>query len=145
MSRGANVAATSTEARLRFVLVRLARSLRNSGPGLSASQISAMATVDDEGPLRVSALATFEGVDPSVATRVVTSLEAEGLLRRVSDPADGRACLVELSPAGQSVLADLWRSRTEGLGARLERLSETERRHVDAALSALERLARDSD
>ena len=102
-----------TAARLRLVMVRLARALRHQGStALSPSQVSALASVDEFGPLRISALASLESVGAPVATRVVASLEELDLLTRTEDPDDKRASLVELSEHGRSVLAALWSERT---------------------------------
>ncbi len=135
---------TPVAARLRLVLMRLGRTLRREGGhGLTPSQISALATIEDLGPMRISGLAAHEGIDPSVATRVVASLEGQGLFERADDPEDKRACVVGLSARGRDVLAALWHERTVGLTSRLERLSAEERRAFEAALPALEKLARD--
>jgi DNA-binding MarR family transcriptional regulator len=134
-----------TAARLRLVMVRLVRALRHQGSaGLSPSQVSALASVDEFGSLRISALAALESVGAPVATRVVASLEELDLLRRTEDPEDRRASLVELSDHGHDVLAALWTERTIGLSSRLERLTPAERTRVELALPALEKLARDS-
>jgi DNA-binding MarR family transcriptional regulator len=131
--------------RLRLVLMRLGRTLRREGGhGLTPSQISALATIEDLGPMRISTLAAHEGIDPSVATRVVASLESQGLFERADDPEDKRACLVDLTAQGRAALASLWHERTVGLTSRLERLSAEERRSFEAALPVLEKLARDS-
>jgi DNA-binding MarR family transcriptional regulator len=133
-------------ARLRFVLMRLARALRReSRSKLTASQISALATLEESGPLRISVLATHESMDPSVATRVVAGLESLGLVERKVDPDDKRACLVDLSDGGRRELTELWTERTLELGARLELLSPAERRSIDAALPALEKITREDD
>src|ERR1700691_2776132 len=127
-------------ARLRFVLMRLARALRReSRSKLTASQISALATLEESGPLRISILATHESMDPSVATRVVAGLESLGLVDRKVDPDDKRACLVDLSDVGRRELTELWTERTLELNARLELLSHAERRSIEAALPALEK------
>jgi len=106
--------------------------------------MSALATLEDFGPLRISALAAHEAMDPSVATRVVATLEADDLLQREHDPLDKRASLIDLSPHGRDVLADVWRERNRGLSARLELLSPEERRAIEAALPALEKITRDA-
>ena len=130
-------------ARLRLALVRLTRTLRRSGTSkFSASQVSALATIEEYGPLRISALAAHAAMDPSVATRVVASLTTAQVLQRAEDPDDRRACLVELSPQGREALAELWRERTLGLSERLERLEVSERQLIAAALSVIEKLAR---
>ena len=133
-----------TAARLRLVMFRLARALRHEGStALSPSQVSALASVDEFGPLRISALATLESVGAPVATRIVASLEELDLLKRTDDPDDKRASLVELSDHGRDVLAALWSERTIGLSSRLERLSPAERTRLELALPALEKLTRE--
>lgn len=134
-----------TAARLRLVMLRLARALRHQGTtALSPSQVSALASVDEYGPVRISALAALESVGAPMATRVVASLEDLELLKRTEDPEDKRASLVELSDRGRQVLAALWRERTIGLSSRLERLTPAERSRLEQALPALEKLARDN-
>ena len=134
-----------TAARLRLVMFRLPRALRHQGTtALSPSQVSALASVDEFGPLRISALATLESVGAPVATRIVASLEELDLLKRTDDPDDKRASLVELSDHGRDVLAALWSERTIGLSSRLERLSPAERNRLELALPALEKLTRES-
>ncbi|HEV3267503.1 MAG TPA: MarR family transcriptional regulator [Acidimicrobiales bacterium] len=137
---------TSTSAaRLRMALVRLARTLRRHGdPGLSPSQISALATVEEFGPMRISTLATYEAMGAPAATRVVASLEELRLFERSDDPDDKRASVVKLSDVGRATLAKLWNERTIGLSSRLERLTAKERAAIDAALPALEKLVRDN-
>lgn len=133
-----------TAARLRLVMFRLARALRHQGStALSPSQVSALASVDEFGPLRISALATLESVGAPVATRIVASLEELDLLKRTDDPDDKRASLIELSDHGRDVLAALWSERTIGLSSRLERLSPGERNRLELALPALEKLTRE--
>jgi DNA-binding MarR family transcriptional regulator len=133
-----------TAARLRLVMFRLARALRHQGTtALSPSQVSALASVDEFGPLRISALATLESVGAPVATRIVASLEELDLLNRTDDPDDKRASLVELSDHGRDVLAALWSERTIGLSSRLELLSPAERSRLELALPALEKLSRE--
>jgi DNA-binding MarR family transcriptional regulator len=127
------------------VLVRLVRALRHQGStALTPSQISALATLEELGPLRISALATVESVGAPVATRVVATLEELGLIGRTVDVDDKRAWLVELTDLGRATLATVWGERTVGLSSRIDRLSSAERSKLEAALPALEKIARDS-
>ncbi len=135
----------TSAARLRMALVRLARTIRRHGdPGLTPSQISALATVEEFGPMRISTLATYESMGAPAATRVVASLEELDLFERRNDPDDKRASVVDLSDVGRATLAKLWNERTIGLSSRLDRLSVKERAAIDAALPALEKLVRDN-
>jgi DNA-binding MarR family transcriptional regulator len=132
-----------TAAELRLVIGRLIRSMRqhNAG-GLTPSQVSALATIEEFGPIRISDLASRESVGAPVATRVTTSLEELGYLKRVLDPQDKRACLVELTSAGHKVLKNLWEERTVGINQRIQMLSKNEITALNAALPVLEKLAK---
>jgi DNA-binding MarR family transcriptional regulator len=91
----------------------------------------------DNGPQRQAALAAEFDTDSASMTRTVQRLERAGYVRRVPDPADGRATLVEPTAAGLSL-----RARIEQMWARLEELTvadlspEQQRR----ALSSLRKL-----
>ena len=132
-----------TAAELRLVISRLIRSIRqhNAG-GLTPSQVSALATIEESGPIRISDLATRESVGAPVATRVTTSLEDLGYIKRVQDLLDKRACLVELTPSGQKVLKNLWEERTAGINQRIQMLTKSEIAALNAALPVLDKLAR---
>ncbi|MGC8498058.1 MAG: MarR family transcriptional regulator [Acidimicrobiales bacterium] len=132
----------STAARLQLVTGRLMRMIRRHGAaGLSASQISALATIEEWGPLRMSSLATHESLVAPAATRLVAGLEERTLIRRCADPADGRAALVSLTPEGSATLAALRRARAVGIEERLATLTASEREVLEQALPILERLA----
>lgn len=62
--------------------------------------IEALAT---HGPMRVTMLAAWQGVDKSTVTPQVRRLERAGLVDRRGDPVDGRASLLTLSVAGRQV------------------------------------------
>jgi DNA-binding MarR family transcriptional regulator len=137
---------TQTATRLRLVVARLARAMRQHGAaGLTPSQLSALATIEEFGPIRLSDVAGHECVCASVATRVVATLEELGHVERIADTTDRRACLIDLTDAGRSVLQDLWGERTAGLSSRIERLSTADVRVLNGALAVLEALVRDHD
>jgi DNA-binding MarR family transcriptional regulator len=69
----------------------------------------------DTGPLRQTDLAAEFDTDSASMTRTVQRLERAGFVRRRPDPVDGRATLVESTPAGMAL-----RGRVEQLWARLE-------------------------
>jgi DNA-binding MarR family transcriptional regulator len=133
-------------ARLRLVIARLARTVRqHAAAGLTPSQLSALASIEEHGPIRMSDLAAYESVGASVATRVVDSLEKLDYVARVSDATDRRACLIELTDAGRRVLQELWHARATVLIDRIGRLTPAQSATLVAALPVLEALVRDAD
>lgn len=133
-----------TAAGLRLVIGRLTRSIRNHGAaGLTPSQISAMASIEELGRVRISDLATRESMGAPVATRIIASLEELGYIKRIQDTLDKRACLVELTLSGQRVLKNLWEERTVGLNERIQKLTKSEIDVLNAALPVLEKLAKE--
>lgn len=136
--------AAELASRLRLSIGRLMRQLRHQNVGgLTASQLSALYTVEKHEPIRLSDLACYERVSPPTLTRCVASLEELGLLERRPDPDDGRAALITLSPSGRKLTADLRRERTTILTGRIEGLDAAQRRALAAALPALEALTAD--
>jgi DNA-binding MarR family transcriptional regulator len=63
------------------------------------------------GPLRVSLLAEHVYSDISTVSRQVTTLVSYGLAEKVTDPLDGRACMVSLSTEGIELVEHLKASR----------------------------------
>jgi DNA-binding MarR family transcriptional regulator len=133
-----------TAARLRLVISRLARAVRqHAAAGLTPSQVSALATIEEFGPIRMSDLAGYELIGAPVATRVVSSLQELALVQKAHGSTDGRVSLIELSDAGRETLNELWNERAAGLTARIERLRPDQIAVLTAALPVLETLVRD--
>jgi DNA-binding MarR family transcriptional regulator len=65
------------------------------------------------GPLRVADLAVKMCVDASTVSRQTAWLVNDGLLRRTSDPADGRASVLALTERGKSVAAVVAKRRRD--------------------------------
>ena len=142
-SRTAAPAETDAEtaARLRLAVMRLARLLRGQDEeSVTTSQLSALATLEGRGPLPLGELSGIERVKPPTMTRVVASLEDQGLVVRTIDDLDRRVARVAVTEAGRALLARSRRRRNAFLAARLGALTEAERAAVRDATDALERL-----
>jgi DNA-binding MarR family transcriptional regulator len=127
--------------RLRLPVTRLARILRQQDQlGLTPTMTAALATIGREGPLTLGALAASEQVSPPTITRVVSKLEAAGLVRRRPDRADGRVTRVELSAAGRRQLEAGRIRRTAWLSTRLRDLPPEDLVRLEQAAAVLERL-----
>jgi DNA-binding MarR family transcriptional regulator len=128
-------------ARLRLVVTRLARQLRQRAVvDLTPSQISALATIERSGPVTLGELAALERVQPPSVTVVVTRLEEKGLVVRRQDPQDRRVVRVETTKDGRRLLARSRSRKDAELDRRLRRLSDEERATLASAAAILERL-----
>jgi DNA-binding MarR family transcriptional regulator len=73
----------------------------------AAGTLSLLQLIADNGPIRPSEIADLQEVHPSLVTRRIRELEDAGHARVAADPADGRSCLVTLTPAGAGELERL--------------------------------------
>jgi DNA-binding MarR family transcriptional regulator len=130
-------------ARLRRVIARLSRMLNESASaeGLSPSQASVLAVVGAHGPIGLTELAEIEGINPTMLSRIVTKLDALGLLRRTPRPNDQRAALVEATAAGHATSDRIRASRSSAVTKILDGLPPETTATLLQALPALEALA----
>ncbi len=129
-------------ARLRVAVLRLARRLRKYDlAGLTPSQLSTLATVGKDGPVRLGDLAAAERIAPSTLTRLVNVLEERGYLQRKPAPDDARAYLVTITGPGREALERIRLEAISWLNQILMTLPDDQRAALSAALPALEELA----
>jgi DNA-binding MarR family transcriptional regulator len=134
-----------TAPRLRAVIGRLSRRLRptaaGTAAGLTPTRISVLMHVVRSGPVRLSELATSEGINPTMLSRVVSDLADAGLLERVSDEGDRRSAWVKGTASGRRLVERIRRERTDALNVAFAEMSESEQVMLEKALPALEQLA----
>src|SRR5690348_17096317 len=92
---------------------------RQSPTTLSSSTVTALDRLQAEGPLRVSELAVREAMTQPGVTLLVNRLAGAGYAERVPDPTDGRATLVQITPAGVAALRERHAVRAEVLRRRM--------------------------
>jgi DNA-binding MarR family transcriptional regulator len=139
-------ARTELAARLRLAVGRLHRRIRIDGrESIPPLQLSALVTVEQHGPLRLSELARREAVTAPTMSRVLAALDEQGLVVRAADPQDARGVLVSLSDTGAARLAEVRSHRTALVARRLARLDDEQRALLVAALPALEALLVDEE
>ncbi len=128
-------------ARLRAAIMRLSRRLRKHDlADLTPTQLSALATVARDGPLKLGDLAAAERIAPSTLTRLVSALEERGYLARGPVPGDARASMVSVTEAGTLVLRRIKHETTTLLTDSLLTLPPDQLAALAAALPALEHL-----
>jgi|SRR5919197_1055061 DNA-binding MarR family transcriptional regulator len=133
-------------ARLRLAVGRLHRRIRIDGrESIPPLQLSALVTVEQHGPLRLSELARREAVTAPTMSRVLAALDENGLVVRSPDPQDARGVLITLSDEGQRQLNEVRSHRTALVARRLRRLDAQQIEALTAAMPALEALLVDDD
>jgi DNA-binding MarR family transcriptional regulator len=143
MTRGTTTDVDHVRAYL--ALGRIYRALRRdtADDPVGSSGLSALATIVQNGPMRLGELAATEGVAKPSMTRIVAALDELGAISRTTDPDDGRAALVRATRRGRSMIEAGRAARMMALRRRIERLGETDRAALTAALPALEALVQD--
>ena len=132
-----------TVERLRAALGRTSRFLRSTdaGEGLTPTELSILATINRRGSLRLTELAEFERVNPTMLSRIAGRLSEAKLISREADADDRRAVRVEATAAGRALHERIRAERTAALAAHLAELSDDDAAALLAALPALEALA----
>jgi DNA-binding MarR family transcriptional regulator len=100
----------------RLIRAEMDRRVAEAGLGVTAGEARALAHAARSGSVRQNVLAERMGIEAMTVSGYIDRLEARGLVRRRTDPADGRARLVELTPSAEIVLAAV-RSIAAGLTA----------------------------
>lgn len=130
--------------RLRLGVTRLARRLRREAEaGITPSLLSALSTVEREGPMTIGDLGAAEHVQPPTMTRIVAALVEAGLLERWTDPRDRRVSWVRATAAGTRLIARSRSRKDAFLARRLRRLEPRELAVLEEAVGILERLVQE--
>jgi len=112
--------ALATADALHSAAIHLLRGVRkeDAQSGVGPARLSALSVLVFAGPMRLTDLAAVEQVKPPTMTKIVTGLEAAGLVRKGVDRADLRATRLEATARGVKLLQ-------EGRRRRVARLAET--------------------
>lgn len=129
---------------LASAVTEVARLLIREGVHVNRTSLSVLANLRD-GPRRITDLAACEFISQPGMTTLVSRLEDEGWVERRPDPADGRAVLVAVTPAGRKMVAAAIAARTEALRRRIAPLGAKDRQALAKAVEALQSLTQDAD
>ncbi|WP_375478602.1 MarR family winged helix-turn-helix transcriptional regulator [uncultured Jatrophihabitans sp.] len=129
--------------RLRIALGRIARQVDRqvAGDGMTRSQLSVLGSVARAKSVRMSELADVEGVNPTMLSRIVGKLEAQGLVLRSQLADDRRGVSVAITADGARLHSRLRRQRTKLFAERLAGLPDEHVAALAHAVPALESLA----
>src|SRR5216683_2449478 len=87
-----------------------------------------------------SELARELALDAGYLSRILGSLERDGIVAKAPSPSDGRQSLLSLTAAGRQAFAALNAQSAEQIGALLARLPSAEQARLVAALDTVERV-----
>ncbi|HEY0185976.1 MAG TPA: MarR family transcriptional regulator [Cellulomonas sp.] len=133
-------AVRTVEAQVAMLLRLSERGRRSAARRLGELERSAylvLGVLDAAGPANVNAIADALRLDPSTMTRQVLAMEQAGHVVRRPDPTDGRATVVETTPAGRAALAATREDRAQVYAEILDGWSAGDRRTLAAMLSRL--------
>lgn len=97
---------------------------------LSFTSLSVLHTLSRAGACRLSDMVRTEQIKQPTLTAAVAKLERDGLVRRSPDPSDGRASMLSLTAAGQSIVSRRHAERVEGLRRLVDRLPPADRERL---------------
>lgn len=132
---------------LRISVSRLARRLRAERlakglePGLSDTQLAALAALERHAEMTPGELADHEKVQPPSMTRVIAALEERGLVTRAPHATDRRQVVLRVTEPGRAVVQQSRQLREAWLARRLHELTPEERATLRAAAPILEKLS----
>jgi len=109
---------------------------------IGITAMSALGRLDQDGPVRLTALAAAEGISQPSMTQLVQRLERQQLLTRVDDPEDGRASLIAIADAGRALRAELRRNRHERLAELISTVSEEDQASLALAMHVAQLIVR---
>ncbi|HEY2949350.1 MAG TPA: MarR family transcriptional regulator [Micromonosporaceae bacterium] len=132
-----------TAVTLRDAITQLHRRLRQTRPvgDLTATQLSALTSLELAGALTPRELADAERVRPPTMTKIVAKLEERGLVQRTPHPTDGRQVILAATEQGRALQAQFERQRNEWLARRLAELTPEERDTLRRAAEILRKVA----
>lgn len=138
------VSAAQLAVLLRDAITRLNRRVRQTRPvgDLTATQLSALASLELADAMTPRELADAERVQPPTMTKIVGKLEDHGLVQRTPHPTDRRQVILAVTPQGREMLARFERAREEWLTQRLAELTDDEREILRRSAEILRRVAR---
>jgi DNA-binding MarR family transcriptional regulator len=132
---------TELASRLRLGVTRLARKLRREAePGITQSQLSALATIERHGPMTIGELSSVEQVQPPTMTKIVAALVEAGLIDRETDPDDRRMTWLRSTREGVKLLQRSRKRKEAYLAKRMRSLEPRQLAVLEEAAEILEQI-----
>jgi DNA-binding MarR family transcriptional regulator len=130
------------------VLARIGRGLRyrtravREALEVTHSEAELLKLLDRKPSIRVHDAALDLGIASNSVSTLVKQLTRSGLVERASDPLDGRAAQLRLTPLAEEWVTRVGNAREGAIGRALASLDEVDRALLEAAVPAMGRLAK---
>jgi DNA-binding MarR family transcriptional regulator len=130
------------------VLARIGRGLRyrtravREALEVTHSEAELLKLLDRKPSIRVHDAALDLGIASNSVSTLVKQLTRSGLVERASDPLDGRAAQLRLTPLAEEWVTRVGNAREGAIGRALASLDEADRALLEAAVPAMGRLAK---
>ena len=121
-------------------LLRRVREVDTDAMGISPARASALSVLVFGGPRSLTELAAAERVTAATMSKLVSAMEAEGLLRRHPDADDARSIRIEPTAKGRRILERGRARRLDVLDGLLAKASAEEVMAVRTAAEVVERV-----
>jgi MarR family transcriptional regulator for hemolysin len=121
----------------RLLRAEFDRRIAGAGLGLTPGDARTLVNAARAGGVRQTVLAERMGVEAMTLSAYLDRLEAHGLVRRVPDPSDRRAKLVDVTDAAHPVLEEISRLSTELRGDISASLAPTQLEEIRHGLKTI--------
>src|SRR2546423_14070545 len=112
-----------------LVALRVSPQAFGIDPRVDRAAYLTLARLADHGTARMSELAAVVCLDLSTVSRQVRALEDLGFVARTPDPDDGRASVLEPTPAGRALVAEVKAAFSQPVDLAPANWSELDRHH----------------
>jgi DNA-binding MarR family transcriptional regulator len=127
------------------LLVRRAQSADLKTGKLDRSAYLLLGELDENGPRTISALAEKFQLDISTISRQTAALEAKELVERLTDPADARVSLLQITQLGHSLFHEVRQARLDRYAKLFKDWSPEELRQFGEFLMRLNRASQQAN
>jgi DNA-binding MarR family transcriptional regulator len=130
--------------KLAMASIRLTRTLTWLGRGgpLTSPQIGALVVIAYAGRIVARDLAAHQQITAATMSRLLSQLEARGLITRKADPSDSRLQWIAATPKGVALVSGEHEKRLAPLVGAIRKLSPRERSRVIEAAELIESLTK---
>lgn len=108
-----------------------------SGACLSFARTKVLMRVANDGPMNQATLAGLLNLAPRSVTETIDALEREGLATRTEDPADRRARIVAITPAGHEAHQAAMAIKTKAMDEIFGSLTASQRSNLLTLLNSI--------